>query len=679
VIGLDIGGTFTDVIAYENGEIVATKVPTNPSAIETSVLEGAKAIGVETKKVFNHSTTVGLNAVITRRLPKVAFLATLGHRDVLDMGRVWRPLEALTDPNWRRSFGDAKAPLVPRYLRRGIEERLTNDGNVLIPLNEAQAREQLAVLKKCKVKGVAICLLNAYVNPDHEVRLRKLVTEVLGDIPCSISSEVSPLAKEYARASTTVIDVFMKIVFGDYIRRLLAGLRDLRFKGEVNLADCAAMLVPEAAAMERPFRIMYSGPAAGTISTAYFGRIIGDGNIICCDIGGTSSDISLVKEGRPFVNTTFEIEHDMVVNTLANEIFPIGAGGGSIVSIGPTGDMTVGPESAGADPGPACYGKGKPGSARPTVTDACLLIGILDPRKFLGGKVKLYPELARKAFQSLETNIPYDLRIRYAYNLALNNITEGLIDIIVRHGVDPRDFSLMAYGAAGAMLLPAIMEQIGVRRIIVPPFPGLFSALGLLSSDLVFTTNRSAYLTLRPDACDRIDAIYAGMEENLLKNIADPERAAITRTFDAHLAGQTWETPFISVPPGKVTRETIAAMLANFHEEYDKRWGNRFEFMPVVSATYRSQATIPVEKVRYRELPARGSQSLAPVGKITLRHLFERDVEVLEYSRESLCRGDVIEGYAIIRETMSTIQVVAGQVATVGKYGEIVIERKARI
>lgn len=677
MIGLDIGGTFTDVIAIEGGEIVATKVPTNPSAIEKSVLEGAKAIGVENKSTFNHSTTVGLNAVITRRLPKVAFLTTLGHRDILDMGRVWRPLEALTDPNWRRSFGDAKAPLVPRYLRRGIEERLKNDGSVLIPLNENQAREQLSVLKKCNVQGIAICLLNAYVNPEHEVRLRKLVGEVLGDIPCSISSEVSPLAKEYARASTTAIDVFMKIVFGDYIRKLLSGLRDLKFRGQVNLADCAAMLVPETAAMERPFRIMYSGPAAGTISTAYFGKLIGDENIICCDIGGTSSDISLVQGGKPFVNTTFEIEHDMVVNTLANEIFPIGAGGGSIVAIGSTGEMRVGPESAGADPGPACYGKAALGGAKPTLTDACILMGILDSKMFLGGKVKLFPELAKNAFEALDTNIPYSLRIRYAYNLALNNITEGLIDIIVRHGVDPRDYSLMAYGAAGAMLLPAIMDQIGVRRIIVPPFPGLFSALGLLSSDLVYTTNRSAYLTLAPDVCDRINSIYEGMEESLLRNIANPERAIITRTFDAHLAGQTWETPFISVPPGKVTQETISIMLSNFHDEYDKRWGNRFEFMPVVSATYRTQATIPVDKVKYRELPTRGAEPLRPAGKTTLRHLSDRDIEVFEYSREKLCQGDVIEGYAIIRESMSTIQVVGGQIATVGKFGEIVIERKA--
>lgn len=677
MIGLDIGGTFTDVIAIEGDRIVAIKVPTNPSAIETSVIAGCKAIGVENKSTFNHSTTVGLNAIITRKLPKIAFLSTQGHRDILDMGRVWRPAEALTDPHWRRSFGDSAKPLVPRYLRRGIQERLKSDGSVMIPLDLVQAREQLAVLKKCDVQGIAICLLNSYVNPENEIRLQKLVEEIFGNIPCSISSDVSPLAKEYARASTTVVDVFMKIIFGNYIRKLAVGLRELGFKGQINLADCAAMLVPEPAAMERPFRIMYSGPAAGTISTAYFGKLVGEENIICCDIGGTSSDISLVKAGKPFVNTTFEIEHDLIVNTLANEIFPIGAGGGSIVSIGPTGEMRVGPESAGADPGPACYGKNGGRGSNPTLTDACLLIGIIDSEKFLGGKVKLNPDLSKKAFQQLDINISFESRVRYAYNLALNNITEGLIDIIVRHGVDPRDYSLMAYGAAGAMLLPAVMEQIGVKRIIVPPFPGLFSALGLLSSDMVYTSNRSSYMELSAGNSEKINAIYEAMETSLLKSMPSTEKVIITRSFDGHLAGQTWETPFIGVPPGNIAPETITTMTSSFHDEYEKRWGNRFEFMPVISAIYRTQAIIPAEKVKYKKLARRGAEKLEPEKKTVLKYISDKDIEAFEYDRDKLCYGDIVEGHAIIREATSTIQVVKGQIATVGQFGEIVIERNA--
>src|SRR5918995_2897126 len=260
MLGVDVGGTFTDVVGVEDGRITVAKVPTDPHHTEQSVLEGARSVGAEGQDLFNHASTVGLNAVITRNLPKIAFLTTLGHRDILDMGRTWRPLEALTDPNWRRPFGDARNPLIPRYLRRGVKERILVDGNVLIPIDEEQVREQLEVLRKCEVRGVAICLINSCVNNAHEVRLRELVQEVLGDVPCSISSDVSPLAKEYARASTTVIDVFMKIIYSTYADRLGAGLRELGFEGDVNFADCAAMLMASDFAMSQPFRLVFSGP-----------------------------------------------------------------------------------------------------------------------------------------------------------------------------------------------------------------------------------------------------------------------------------------------------------------------------------------------------------------------------------------------------------------------------------
>lgn len=216
MIGVDVGGTFTDVVAVRNGEIRTVKVPTDVRTTEQGVLRGAEEIDVSASAIFNHASTHGLNAVITRRLPKIAFLTTLGHRDILDIGRTWRPVEGLTDPGWRRSYGDAARPLVPRYLRRGVRERMTAGGDTLIALDEEQARQELEVLRRCGVEGVAICLLNAYVQPAHELRLRELVCDVLGDVPVSVSSEVSPLAKEFARASTTVIDVLMKLIYGTY-------------------------------------------------------------------------------------------------------------------------------------------------------------------------------------------------------------------------------------------------------------------------------------------------------------------------------------------------------------------------------------------------------------------------------------------------------------------------------
>jgi N-methylhydantoinase A len=336
VLGVDVGGTFTDVVSVRDGRIEVTKVPSDASRPAGPVVEGARRLGAEGQEIFNHASTMGLNAVITRRLPKIGFLTTEGHRDMLDRGRVWRPMDAQTDPSWRRPFGDVARPLVPRYLRRGVRERLLADGSVLVQLDEEQARGQLELLRRCQVEGVAICLLNSYVNHAHEQRLRELTREVLGDaVAVSISSETSPLAKEYARASTTVIDVFMRLIFTGYAHEIDAGLRELGFEGELHFADCAATLLPWQEALEQPFRIVFAGPAAGTVSSIRFGEATGDRNLLCCDVGGTSTDISLVVDGQPFVDNTFELEHDLIINALSTQISSVGAGGGAKVEKSP--------------------------------------------------------------------------------------------------------------------------------------------------------------------------------------------------------------------------------------------------------------------------------------------------------------------------------------------------------
>ncbi|GAA5161508.1 MULTISPECIES: hydantoinase/oxoprolinase family protein [Amycolatopsis] len=675
MIGVDVGGTFTDVVAIENGEIKTVKVATDVRTTERGVLKGAEEAGVSAAEVFNHASTHGLNAIITRRLPKIAFLTTDGHRDILDIGRTWRPVEGLMNPAWRRSYGDANRPLVPRYLRRGIRERLTADGGVLIPLDEEQTRAELAVLRRCGVEGVAICLLNAYVNDSHEERLRQLVHEELGDIPVSISSEVSPLAKEFARASTTVIDVFMRLIYDDYTRRLDAGLRELGFAGDLNFADCAAQLVRSDVAMEHPFRIVFAGPAAGTVSSAHFGGLIDATNLLCADVGGTSCDISMVTDGKPFVNTTFELEHDLIVNALSNEVSSIGAGGGSLVTISPAGELKVGPGSAGADPGPACYGIG---GTQPTTTDTCLLMGIIDPDGFAGGRMKLDPELSRRAFEALDTKLSFEQRVSYAFNIGINNIAEGVTNIAIQHGVDPRDYSLVAYGAAGPMLLPAVLDLVHAAEVIVPPHPGLFSALGLVSSDLVYADSRSAYTLLTAEAAESVDKVYRSMEQRLTERLKESDRGRVTfvRSFDGRLAGQTWETPFIAVPDGEITAEGVERMVANFHEAYAERSGNKFEALPVQGVTYRVQAVVHADKVDYPVLPERrAGEKPVPTRTLTIRYLTGEDLAAAEYQRADLRAGDEIPGPAVIREPLSTTFLVPGQTAHVGTYGELRIRK----
>ncbi|MEU6561569.1 hydantoinase/oxoprolinase family protein [Nocardia nova] len=676
MIGVDVGGTFTDIVRVADGKIETIKVPTNVTDTYQGVLEGAAEATVGDVDAFNHASTHGLNAIITRKLPKIAFLTTYGHRDMLDMARALRPAEANTDPGWRRSFSDVGRPIVPRYLRRGIRERLSAAGEVVVALDEDQARKELEVLRRCDVEGVAICLINAYVDGSHEQRLRELVRDVLGNVPCSISSEVSPLALEYARASTTTIDVVCKIIYGTYAEKLQKGLAELGFRGDLNFADCAATLAPVDVAMKQPSRVLFSGPAAGTMACAHLGRTIAEPNLLCADVGGTSCDISVVTGNQPVVKTSFELEHDLVVSTLSNEVVSVGAGGGSIVRVSPVGELQVGPESAGADPGPACYGRG---GTEPTTTDIFLLIGILDGDRFAGGRSRLDPELSKAAFERLPSRFGFEDRVRFAYQMALNNVAEGITDVVVKNGIDPREYSLVAFGAAGPMMLPALLDQMPLRSVVVPPYPGLFSALGLVSTDQVHADKRSAYRLLTPDAADEIDAIYSRMEATMRESLgADAERAEFVRTFDGQLMGQVWDTPFVPMPSGRITPAAVEQMITNFHDHYEQKSGNRFPANPVLGVTYRLNAVVPTDKVDY-PAPPRRTEGAGPLPRrtITLRYLESDDLTADEYERTDLMLGDTLTGPAVIREPLCTTYVHRGQIATVGDAGEIVITRAA--
>jgi N-methylhydantoinase A len=671
MVGVDVGGTFTDVVALDDGRIVTVKVPTNVRSSDVSVLAGAAEVGVDSAAVFNLASTAGLNAVITRRIPKVAMIATDGFRDTLAQGTQQRPVEHITNPGWRRSFGDAARPLIPRYLRRTVPERITATGEVFIPLDETQVRAELQVLRRCHVEGVAVCLMNAYVNGSHERRVRELVHEELGDVAVSVSCEVSPLAKEYYRASTTVIDVLMKLLYGDYTRRLDRGLADLGFKGSFNYADCRSTLLPADYAMRAPYSLVFGGPAAGTIASRHFGSLIGDPNLLCADVGGTSCDISAVIDGREWVNTSFDLEWDLVVNALSVDIISLGAGGGSIVAVSPSGDLMVGPDSAGADPGPACYNHG---GDRPTVTDLALLMGILNPDGFLGGKMRLSTDLAEKAVAALDTPLALDDVVASAWKVGLNHVAEGIFDIAIRRGIDCRDFSLVAFGAAGPMMLPSLLDIVPLRRVIVPPSPGLFSALGLLSSDQVYSDQRSAYRLLSPDEANGIDLIYQEMEEGLLDRIgARREDIDLARSFDGYLEGQGNDTPFIPVPPGRIGVAEVEQMVSRFHEVYEQRYGKRFELFPVKAVTYRVELVVKSDKVAYPELPRRSSADRLATNTQTLRYVNGPDEPAAEVQRADLLCGDEITGPAIIREATSTTFVPTGRTALVGSYGELYI------
>jgi N-methylhydantoinase A len=667
MVGVDVGGTFTDVVALHDGRLVTTKVPSN----NLSVLTGAAEIGVAGSDVFNLASTAGLNAIITRRIPKVAMICTDGFRDILAQGTGIRPIEHLADPGWRRSFGDVARPIVPRYLRREVRERITATGEVFIALDEDQMREELRVLARCTVDGVAVCLLNSYLDNRHELRVRELVRDELGDVAVSISSEVSPLAKEYFRASTTVIDVLMKLLYAEYTEQVRSGLADLGFSGVFNYADCRSTLVPADYAMQSPHQLVFGGPAAGTIASRHLGSYIGDRNLLCADVGGTSCDISAVIDGREWVTTSFDLEWNLIVNALSVEIISLGAGGGSIVSISPAGDLVVGPDSAGADPGPACYGRG---GERPTVTDLAVLMGVLPLGGFLGGRMQLSLDRAEQAVAALPTLLSTPETVASAWKVGLHNIAEGISDIALRRGIDSRDFSLMAFGAAGPMLLPSLLDVVPLRRVIVPPSPGLFSAVGLLSSDQVYSDQRSAYRLLVPDEAPAINRVYEEMEASLLERVGlSRDSTEIVRTFDGYLEGQGSDTPFIPAPSGQIGPAEVADMVSSFHDEYQRRFTNRFEQFSVQAVTYRVELIVSTEKVEYHSLPRRTNGDTPVFQTGTIRFLYGDDVCAAIVQREELLWGDTVPGPAVIQEPTSTTFVPAERSLTVGEYGEMYV------
>ena len=387
---------------------------------------------------------------------------------------------------------------------------------------------------------------------------------------------------------------------------------------------------------------------------------------MCCDVGGTSTDVSLVVDGAPFVDNTFELEHDLIINALSTEISSVGAGGGSIVSISASGNVVVGPASAGSDPGPACYGRG---GTQPTVTDAALLMGILDPDGFAGGALGLDPESALSAFASLETPLPLEQRIGFAFRIAAANIAEEVTNVVLRRGGDPRDFTLIAYGAAGPMLLPAALDQMHVRRVVVPPHPGNFSALGLLSTDLVYYDVRSAYVPLFPESAPQIEGVFEEMERRLRERAGRDGEAR--RSFDGRLFGQSWETPFVQVSQGPID---IADLVERFHETYERRYGNRFPHIPVQGVSYRVELRVPSEKVEFTPPAVEGDSA----GRaIEVRHFADDPLEAVEYERTALPVGARLSGPAVIREGLATTFVVPGQTVAVGDLGELVIEAAA--
>jgi N-methylhydantoinase A len=682
-LAIDIGGTFTDatLIDEETGGVAIAKVLTTPSdpsegfmqAVERALADG----GVQAAQVsfVVHATTVATNAIIEGTIARSGFVTTDGFRDLLEIARQVRP--TLYDTQFEKA-----APLVPRDRAVVVRERLGPAGEVLLALDDDSVREAAAILRREEVESVAVCLLHSYVNPEHEQRVGAILAEELPGVPISLSAEVAPEFREYLRASTTVINAVIRPVVERYLERIESRLAHAGIAAKLLVMQSSGGVFGSAAAAAKPVFMVESGPAAGVIAAAYLGETLGRPDILSFDMGGTTAKVGLIQGGRPSVTKDYNVGgragagigglslSGYPVRTPVVDLVEIGAGGGSIAWVDSGGLLRVGPRSAGADPGPVCYRRG---GTEPTVTDANVVLGRLNPGYFLGGEMGLDVEGARNAIEERCAK-PLGLDVtKAAYGIveiANAAMVNALHLISVQRGYDPRDFVLVGFGGAGPVHANAIARDAEMPTLLIPRSPGLFSATGLLTTDL----KRDAAVTImrRLDEVDdaEVESVFAeleraGREELRREGLAD-DRIEFVRQIDLRYVGQSYE---LTIPAGD-------ALLERFHAEHDRVYGFAAPAEPVELVSLRVASVGRIDKPPARTLEA----GAAPQPK---EH---RDVYFAEtdgyadcpiYDRYALPAGARLTGPAVIEEFDSTTVVHPGFAVTVDETGNLIIERKS--
>lgn len=666
-VGVDIGGTFTDcvVLDLKTGEVVeVAKAPTTPADPSLGFLAAIRATDIALDEVERvvHGCTVGLNAIITRTGSRTGLLTTAGFRDVLAMGRGQRPPQAQFDPSWRRDFGDASRPFIPRHLRRPVVERIGGGGKVVVPLDEASLQEELEYLLSQEVEAIAICFINSFANPDHERRAKEIVAEVAPDIYCWNSTEVHPCFKEYPRFSTCALNSYVGPLVDRYFRRTEAALQADGYGGSMMIMQSNGGVLPAPIASERPAYTLQSGPTAGVSAARYWAGCHGHEQVLTLDIGGTSADYAMIDQGEPVLTTELELSHDVVVALPAVNVHSIGAGGGSIAWIDEIGALRVGPASAGADPGPACYGNG---GTEPTLTDALVAAGFLPSAAFQSSPIGLQPELAAQSLEGIAEALGADVpsAAESVIKMGLANLVEAAREVSVGNGVDPRDFALYVYGAAGPLFGSRVGRELGVQSVVVPPLAGALSAFGLSLSEMRTDLSSPVVAGLEEIDPDALTAVFEDLETRAQGTLAGHE-LVIERWIDGRYVGQTWETPSVPVPLGSLGSEQIAETRASFDSTHKRLWGYDLQETGVTVNMARITASVP-DRGGSRS-PSRGI-SRTDSGPIEPTRVFiDGDwQEAPVMSRESLAAGEPVRGPAVILERTTTIVLMPGDEAVV--------------
>ena len=688
-IGVDVGGTHTDLVLYDvtTGVLLVEKVASTPSNPAAGVLDGIANFvrrGIDPAQIdfFAHGTTITTNALLEMRGAKVGLLITEGYRAVQEIQTQAR------DGNLFDYFYEKPVPIAPQSRTREIAERTDYLGNVLIALDRAAVRRATLELKAAGVQSIAVCYLFSFMNPTHEQETRALILSDFPEVHVSLSSEVLPRVREWPRLSTTLVNAYLEPVLVRYIDDLNRGLDAVGIRTRQRfLMQSNGGVMPFAAAIAggKTVHTLLSGPAAGAQAAAYLAGPLRDEQgrgLVTLDMGGTSADIAFIEGGAPLEVTEGVIARRQV-DVPALDLTTISAGGGSIAAVDGSGHLTVGPISAGADPGPACYGRG---GTQPTVTDADLVCGFLNPDYFLGGVQRLDIGAAQKALQRYVAD-PLRMGVFEAAAGIRRIVDIRMADEVrvfaAKRGVDLTAFTLLPFGGAGAVHAAAVAEELGMTRILVPPRPGAFSALGLICTDVVHDYMRSELRPLSQLDADHAEAMFAGLETKARADIEteglDAARAHYWRELDLRYAGQGYElrTPLDGLFDGRVSAATLAAARARFDERHAQIHGHSAKDRPVEIVSYRLRLRIEVPKFEPRE-----EASWSP-GPARNARKGERDVwfdgahAVVSalYERDKLDPGAVLTGPAIVEQFDATTAIPPGWRATVDGFRNLVMSK----
>jgi len=672
-VGVDVGGTFTDVVLVEErtGEILVAKVATVPADPSEGCVNGIdKAIRTYglTPGQFAftvHGTTIATNTIIEGKHAKAGLITSEGFRDVLEIAYQTRP--SLYDV-----FYDKAKPLIPRYLCQGVPERIDAEGTVLVPLDEEAVRALAKRFAAEGVEAIAVALLHAYKDPTHERRCGEIIAQALPQMPVVLSSDISPEYREYPRTSTAVVNAVLLPRVGPYVARLEERLEERGIASGLHLMSSSGGIIAANVAKRQPVHLVESGPAAGVIGAAFVAQMSGYKNLLALDIGGTTAKAALVNDGVPQIADQFEVGSSAVATVTAHRgqgypvltpvisLVEIGAGGGSIAHVDPGGILTVGPQSAGAVPGPACYGRG---GTLPTLTDANLVLGRLNPEFFLGGETQLDVGRAREAVRehaAKPANLGLIEAAQAIIEIANAKMTSALYFISVEQGIDPRDYVLVPSGGAGPMQAVEIGRTLGVRTVLIPPTPGLNSAVGLLATDLKHELVRTY---MRPAAAaDPADlaAVFGEMEAATLRLLREEgvpaERIRITREIAMCYVGQSYQLK-IEVP-ASIDAGTAAVMTEAFHRRHAAAYGFANEREPTQFVNLRLTAIGAVDRPTIRRLePATDDVARARKGQRMVHFAGAGEIATDIYDRTLFRAGDRFTGPAIV-EQMDTTTVI---------------------